>query len=155
MSQWTPPTIAEFQAQFYRDFPFAPPEYATDTGAETLKKFVINQDVQNAINLASIDFNDALFGTNATQIFMYLAAHYLIESLNAASMGLNSQARFSLESSSVGGVSIANNVWEWAKSNPQFAKFLNTRHGQIYLELVYPYTIGGGIVTLHSRTTYA
>ena len=140
MSCFTPPTPAQFQLQFFRDFPYAPPELfpKTNPTSEELRKWIFQLDVHNATN-----------------IFMYLAAHYLVEAIRASSMGLNSQAKFALESSSVGGVSKSSAVWAWAKDNPQLAKFLTTKHGQIYLSLAYPYTIGGGIRTIPSRTTYA
>jgi hypothetical protein len=156
MSCFVPPNIAQFQAQFFRDFPFSPPEVFNQNppDPELLKKWVFALDVQNAINMADADFNPQ-YGDNNSLIFLWLAAHYLVESLRASSMGLNSQAKFALESSSVGGVAIGNAVWAWAKDNPQLAKYLLTKHGQNYLALVYPYTIGGGIRTMLSNTTYA
>ena len=156
MSCFVPPTIAQFQSQFFRDFPYAPPEVFNQNppDPELLKKWVFAVDVQNAMNMANADFNPQYAENNAL-IFNLLAAHYLVESMRASSMGLNSQAKFALESSAVGGVSIANAVWAWAKDNPQLAKYLTNKHGQNYLSLVYPYTIGGGMTTVISDTTYA
>jgi len=57
-------------------------------------------------------------------------------------MGLNSQPKWILDASSVGGVSISNNVNERFAADPNFSKYLTTGKGQIYLDLVYPYTVG-------------
>jgi hypothetical protein len=133
---WTAPTVAQFKAQFYRDFPYAP---ATDL--QNLD-YVIDQDITNAITEALQNFNCALFGDNTTIIFLYLAAHTLVSNIRNSSMGLSSQAKFPLESSSVGGVSIANNINERFASDPIFAGYLTTGYGKKYLDLVYPYTIG-------------
>lgn len=155
MSCFVPPTIAQFKAQFLRDFPYAPGELANDTTDATLRKYIINQDIQNAINDAVVDFNEDLFSVNATQIFYYLAAHYLVDNIRNSSMGLNSQAKFPLESSSVGGVSINNSLCERLTQDANFAKYLTTGYGKKYLTLAYPYTVGAGIQTLPGRTTIA
>lgn len=155
MNCFVPPTIAQFQAYFFRDFPYAPPELATSTAATTLCQYVINQDIQNAINEAAIDFNDALFGTNAMTLFYYLAAHFLVENIRNSSMGLNSQAKFPLESSSVGGVSINNSLCERLAQDANFAKYLTTGYGKKYLSMAYPYTVGAAIKTLQGDTTVA
>ena len=139
---WVVPTVAQFQAQFFRDFPYAPAQLATDTSDATLSKYVINQDIQNAIDLANVDFNSGLFGDMSQTIFMYLAAHYLIVNIRDSSMGLNSQPKWILDASSVGGVSISNNINERFASDPNFSKYLTTGKGQIYLDLVYPFTVG-------------
>ena len=68
---WNPPQVTDFQTQFFRDFPYAP-------AGDTSLKYVQNQDIQNAINEAVIDFNASLFGSDATTIFMYLAVHLSI-----------------------------------------------------------------------------
>lgn len=135
---WVPPTYAQFQAQFFRDFPYAPLDDNTSLN------FVQPIDITNAINLANADFNPGLFGTNAVLIFMYLAAHYLVLALRNSSMGLNSQAKFPLDASSVGGVSISNNINERFANDANFAKYLTTGYGQMYITLAYPYTVGAG-----------
>ncbi len=148
MSAWTPPTVAEFKAQFVRDFPYAPASAPDDL------KFVTNADVQSAINTAQVNFNTCLFGANTTIIFMYLAAHVLVLALRNSSQGLNSQAKFALESSSVGSVSITNNINEQFANDPIFSGYLKTGYGQVYLDMVYPYTIGNVDISC-GRTTYA
>ena len=133
---WTPPQIADFQTQFFRDFPYAP-------AGDASLKYVQSQDIQNAINEAVIDFNPCLFGSDATTIFMYLAAYMLVANLRNSGMGLGSLPKFPLESSSVGGVSISNSIVARFKDDANFAKYLLNGYGQKYLTLAYPYTIGG------------
>lgn len=145
---WTAPTTTEFKAQFVRDFPYAPSSAPTDL------KYVTDADIQSAINEAQVSFNCGLFGANTTIIFMYLAAHTLVMNIRNSSMGLNSQAKFILESSSVGSVSITNNINERFASDPIFAGLLKTGYGQKYLDMVYPYTIGN-VGESCGQTTYA
>ncbi len=148
MSAWTPPTVAQFKAQFVRDFPYAPAAAPNDMA------YVMDADVQSAINAAQVNFNTTLFGDNTTTIFMYLAAHTLVMALRNSSQGLNSQAKFALNSSSVGSVSITNNINEQFANDPMFSGYLKTGYGQTYLDMVYPYTIGN-VGTSCGRTTYA
>lgn len=137
---WTPPTIAAFKAQFVRDFPYAPPQDLTNLD------YVIDADIQSAINEGQLSINDdSMYGANTTQIFLYLAAHLLTENIRNSMQGLTSQAKFALESSSVGGVAISNAIPESFKSNPIFAGYLTTGYGKKFLNLVYPYTIGGAV----------
>lgn len=133
---WVTPTVAQFKTQFFRDFPYAP------TGNPSLE-FVQDQDIQNAITIAEGDFNPQ-YGSNTTVIFLFLAAHYMVLSLQNSALGLNSQGKFVLESSTVGGVSTVNNIVERFKNDPNFNKYIRTGYGQLYLDMVYPYTIGAG-----------
>lgn len=145
---WTPPTVAEFKAFFFRDFPYAPADAQTDLS------LVVDQDIQNAINLGQVDFNAGLFGANTTLVFMYLAAHNLVINLRNSSAGLNSQAKFALDSMSVGSVSLSYNINELFAKDPFFSGFLKTGYGQKYLDLVYPYTVGN-VKTAIGTTTFA
>lgn len=148
MSSWTPPTVADFKAQFVRDFPYAPANSQNDL------KYILDSDVQSAINTAQVNFNTGLFGSNTTIIFMYLAAHTLVMAIRNSSMGLNSQAKFPLDSAGVGSVSISNNINEQFASDPLFSGLLKTGYGQMYLDIVYPYTVGNVELSC-GRTTFA
>ena len=143
-----PPQVADFQAFFFRDFPYAP------TG-DTSLKYVQPQDIQNAINEALIDFNWGLFGDNGIILFWYLAAHCMVENIRNSSMGLGSQAKFPLENSSVGGVSISNSICARFADDANFARFLTTGYGKKYLILAYPYTVGAGIGVVSGNSTSA
>ena len=151
---WSPPTVAVFQAQFFRDFKYAPPDLFNLTGPEVINKYIVSQDIQNALNLALMDFNPQ-YGTYNTIVFLYLSAHYMVMNIRNSSMGLNSQAKFMLESSSVGGVSIVNNINELFAKDPNFSKYLTTGYGQIYLDMVYPFTVGGGLGIVPGTITSA
>ena len=134
--QWTPPTVAQFQAQFFRDFPYAPADDSI-----TLD-YVQPQDIQNAINEANAQFNPGLFGNNAVMIFMYLAAHCLCTNLQNSAIGIGAQAMFANSSASVGSVSFVNNIDNAYLGQPMFAQYLTTGYGKKYLDLAYPYTVG-------------
>ena len=57
-------------------------------------------------------------------------------------MGLGSLAKFPLENSNVGGVSVSNSIVGRFKDDANFAKYLSNGYGKKYLTLAYPYTIG-------------
>lgn len=142
------PTVALFKTQFFRDFPYAPAEDPTNLD------YVTDTDITNAINEALLNFNDSLFGDLSLTVFMYLAAHILVMNIRNSSMGLSSLAKFALDSTSVGGVSISNNINDQFKNDPLFSSFLTTGYGKKYLDLVYPFTVGN-VGTSCGRTTAA
>lgn len=145
---FTPPTIAQFKAQFVRDFPYAPP---TDAGNLS---YVTDVDIQSALNEAGYNFNDGLFSDMSTIIYLYLSAHMLVVNIQNASKGLASQARFPLLSTGVGSVNLSNNIPELFQNSPMFNGFLKTGYGQKYLDLVYPFTIGNVGISC-GTTTFA
>lgn len=146
MSAWVPPTVSEFKARFNRDFPYAPVSDPDNID------FVTDADIQLAINEGQISFNSSIFGDSTTPIFMYLAAHCLVTSIRNSGMGLASQAKFALNSTSVGGVSIDNNINEMFASNPMFSQYLETGYGKKYLQMIYPYTVGNVRISLGTTT---
>ncbi|RTL04660.1 DUF4054 domain-containing protein [Candidatus Dependentiae bacterium] len=143
---WIPPTVAEFKARFNRDFPYAPESDPTNIN------YVCDSDIQTAINEAQINFNSGLFGDYATPIFMYAAAHALVISIRNSGMGLASQAKFALESTSAGGISISNNINDRFAGDPLFSEYLQSGYGKKYLDLVYPFTIGNVVVNCGTTT---
>jgi len=149
---WVPPTAAQFQAFFFRDFPYA----GADTPATDLD-YVQPQDINNAIALAQVNFSPRPFNIasgQATTVFYYLAAFFLVENLKASSKGISAQANFPTNSIGVGGVSLGMEVPEQFKKNPTYSMYMRNAYGQQYMQLVYPYTIGGaGIVA--GTTTYS
>lgn len=149
MASWQPPTVADFKARWNRDFPYAPAEDPDNL------KFVCNTDIQRAIDEALVNFSTWLFGDNTTLIFMWLAAHYLVVNIRNSGMGLASQSKFALNSTSVGGVNINNNINDRFAGDPMFAQYLTTGYGQQYLQLVYPYTVGAGVNVVKGTTTFA
>lgn len=145
---WIAPTAAQFKANFVRDFSYAPTNDANNLD------YITDADINAAVSQAQVNFNTGLFGDSTTAIFMFLAAHTLVMNIRNSSMGLNSQAKFPLNSSSVGGVSISNNINEQYANDPLFSSYLQTGYGKIYLDMVYPFTIGNVGISC-GRTTAA
>lgn len=129
----TPPSVAEFKAQFVRDFP-----YGSDTSA------VMDADISSAITLAGFNVNEGLFSTEAEFKFAYnyLAAHYLVTSIKASSQGLGGSFNWLESSKSVGSVSQAFAIPEKILSNPLYAMFSKTPYGAMYISLILPLTYG-------------
>ena len=145
--QWVPPSNAAFQAQFFRDFPYAP---ATDPNN---LDYVTGPDLTNASNEAVIAFNAGIFGNNADLLFFYLWAHYLSLNLQNAAKGIAAQAQFAQESIGVGSVSMSNQIADEFKNNPLFSALLSTAYGRKYLEMAYPYTVGAAQVAWGQTTS--
>lgn len=133
---WVAPSATDFKNVFTRDFPFAPEEDPTNLD------FVTDADINRAVSEAQLMFNPCLFGASATQIFMFLAAHHLVINLQSSAKGLSAQAKFAIESTSVGGVSTSFSIPQVFKDDPMFSGLMTTAYGLKYLNLVYPYTIG-------------
>lgn len=132
----TPPSVAEFKAQFVRDFP-----YGSDTSA------VMDADISSAITLAGFNVNEGLFSTEAEFKFAYnyLAAHYLVTSIKASSQGLGGSFNWLESSKSVGSVSQAFAIPEKILSNPLYAMFSKTPYGAMYISLILPLTYGNAV----------
>ena len=147
---WVPPTAAQFQAFFFRDFPYA----GLNTPATDLN-YVQPQDINNAIALAQINFSPRPFNIvsgQATTVFMYLAAFFLVENLKNSSKGIAAQANFPLNSIGAGGVNVGMEVPEAFKKNPTYSMYCRNAYGQQYLQLVYPMTIGGASIAFGTTT---
>ena len=140
VAPWTPPTYQQFQAFFFRDFPYAGP----DTPATDLN-YVQPQDINNAIDLGVINFSPSMFDVQSgqsTTVFMYLAAFYLVENLKNAAKGLAAQANFPITGIGAGGVNVSMEPPESFLKHPTYAMFTRNAYGLNYLSLIYPYTIG-------------
>jgi hypothetical protein len=134
--QWVAPQNSDFKARFFRDFPYAP-------AGETSQQYVQDQDLTNASAEAQMSFNAGIFSNNADTIFYFLWAHHLCLNLQNAIRGIGSQAQFAQESGSVGSASVTNQIAEQFKNDPVFSSLLATAYGRKYLEMAYPYTVGG------------
>ena len=136
---WTPPTVSQFKSYFFRDFPYLP----TNT-VDNPNDYVQPQDIQNAINLALVNFNSSLFGSAAqiTTVFMYLAAFYLVQNLKTSARGIYAQLNFPTASAGVGGVNISFQVPDKVTKSPFLFAYTGNAYGMAYLSLVLPQTIG-------------
>jgi hypothetical protein len=128
------PTIAQFQTQFIRDFP-----YGTDPNVS-----ILDADIINAFNLTDITINPNLWCDQSSyQIaYGYLAAHFLVLNLRASSQGLNGQYNFLQNSKSVNGVSEAFTIPQRVIDNPLFSQYFKTNYGSQYMHLVWPLIVG-------------
>ena len=146
---WTAPTIAEFKAFFARDFNFAP-----STDPNNLD-YVIDADITKAIAEGEINFNSSSYGTNAqiTNVFMYLAAFYLVFNLQNSMKGITSQSKFPINSNSVGSVSISFQIPERYAKDPVLSMYTQNGYGMKYLSLVLPF-LSGNVDLIEGTTTY-
>jgi|SRR5215217_1587141 len=133
------PTIEEFKARFYRDFPFQPADLPVDINA-----YVQDQDIYNAFATSSGIINQELFPNegNYSQGFNLLSAHYMVMALDTSSQGLNGQFDWLTSSKSVGSVSISYSIPQSILDNPYFALLAKTRYGAAYLAMILPYLVG-------------
>ena len=130
-----PCTISEFKSYFARDFNFAP---ADDQG--NIDQYIVDADITKAITESVLNFNDGLFNDPAT-IFMYLVAYTLVVNLQNSAKGISSQAKFPINSNSVGGVSISFAIPERYAKDAFIQQYTKNGYGMKYLELVLPYLV--------------
>ena len=146
---WTPPSIAEFKAFFARDFNYAP-----STDPNNLD-YIIDGDITKAINEGVINFNTSLYGTDAqvTNVFMYLAAFFLVFNIQNSMKGITSQSRFPISSNSVGGVSISFQLPERYAKDPILSMYTQNGYGMKYLALSLPF-LSGNVNLIEGTTTF-
>ncbi len=127
---YTNPTTTDFKNYFVRDFP-----YGVDP-----KTSILDQDITNALADAGINFNPALWATQANYTIGYLllTAHFLVMSIRASSQGLGGQFAFLENSKSVGSVSEGISIPQRILDNPEFSYLCKTNYGTKYLMLVLP-----------------
>lgn len=139
---WTQPTVADFKAYFVRDFQYAP------EGSSDMSKYILDADISKAISEALVNFNESMFDSdaNTTVVFLYLAAFFLVLSLQTSAQGVGSQVNFPVNSKSVGGVSISFSIPERILKSPVFSIYAQNGYGLKYLQFVLPYTIGNAVL---------
>lgn len=145
---FTIPTVADFKAQFVRDFPYA------QTGDAANADYVMDADIALAITQANLSFNDCLFGDAAKVVFLYLAAFFLVENLKTAAKGIAAQASFILNSNSVGSVSQSFSIPDRFTSDAILSQFTRNAYGMQYLTLALPYLVGN-VQVIAGTTTWA
>lgn len=127
-------TVAQFQAQFIRDFP-----YGTDPATS-----VLPQDITNAFNMVDITINARLWPNQTAYTVAYnlLGAHFLVLNLRASSQGLNGQYNWAQSAKSVGSVSETFSIPQRILDNPEFMALTKTNYGAQYLNLLWPMLVG-------------
>ncbi len=144
------PSVDDFKDQFFRDFKYAP------EGSENDLNFITDRDINKAYAQALINFNAGIFGTDAeaTLIFLWLAAFYLVYDLQTSAQGIGSQANFPVTSKSVGNVSASFQIPDKIMKNPTLAIYAMNGYGMKYLSMALPYTVGN-VRVVNGTTTVA
>jgi hypothetical protein len=129
----TKPTVAEFKAYFFRDFPYG-----------VSLDMVTDMDIAKAQVEASLNFNEALWDTQEyySMAFNYLTAHYLVMDLRAASQGIAGSYSWLTTNKSVGSVSEGYSIPQRIMDNPYLAMLSKTNYGAKYLSLALPSLTG-------------
>lgn len=137
------PSVADFKAQFFRDFP-----YGGDVNVN-----VIDADIQNALNFANVNFNPDFWSSQAnyTLGFLLLTAHYLVMNMRASSQGINGQFNFLQQSKSVGAVAEAFGIPQRVLDNPDWSILCKTNYGAQFLQLLLP-QLSGQIFSVRGTT---
>lgn len=174
-------TVADFKAQFFRDFPYLPVYSATQlynigavvyfTSTElfytalldallnvpptpptdpaswlrnvvqpSVDDYVLDEDIEHAFAEAQMNFNQALFGTDAEIKlgYLYLTAFYLCNDLRASRAGIMAAGMYPLSSRSVGNVSESYGIPAAYMDDPLFAFYSLSAYGMKYLAMVIP-----------------
>ncbi len=131
---WTNPSIANFMAQFFRDF-----NYGTD-----INNCVTQQDIANAFVMVNASINQSMWPDQGTYNLGYLllAAHFMVIALRASSQGINGQWGWAQNNKSVGAISEGFEIPERIKNNPDFMQYYKTNYGAQYLNLLWPQLSG-------------
>ena len=106
---------------------------------------VTDYDLANAIiAAASFNLSESLWGSQQAFSYAYnlLAAHYLVETLQAGNTGLAGKAEWLTQSKSVGNVSENYAIPMGILNSPYLSKLSKTTYGAQFLELVSPRLIG-------------
>lgn len=113
---------------------------------------VSDKDITNAFAEACVSFNSSLFSDpdDVKLAYLYLAAHYLVNDLNAG--GAESAGGAPVASRSVGNVSESYSIPQWQLDNPIYSFYTKSSYGLKYLNLVLP-RLTGNIATVAGATS--
>ncbi len=128
------------------------PTVTTDWKEISNVGLVSDLDITNAYAEACITFNDALFDDDDDIVlgYLYLAAHYLVNDLNAG--GQNSSQVGFANSRSVGNVSESYSIPQWLLDDPILSFYGQSSYGRKYLNMILP-RLTGNIATVEGCTT--
>jgi hypothetical protein len=175
-------TVADFKAQFRKDFPYLPTYDAaklynigarvyyptTDlfydckvngtinilptVGANwdlanpqpSTDDYIQDSDITRAFLEAAANFNQAIWGDDATikMVYLYLTAHYLVMDTRAAAGGVAANPIFLVSSRTVGNVSESYGIPARYLENPLFAYLATSPYGLKYLSLLVLRLVG-------------
>ncbi len=137
------PTIQEFKDNFQRDFPFG-----TD-----IQTSILDSDIGKAFGESNYWINQGLFDKQEdfTLGYMWLAAHFLTESIRASSQGIAGRYNWVEASKSVSGVSSSYSIPQKILDSPFLSMLSRTTYGAKYLFMIMP-QLYGNIATVRGRT---
>lgn len=146
---YTNPSVPDFKAYFFRDFP-----YGSDVNEN-----VLDADIANAMQMTNININQGLFAEQSDYNvgYLLLTAHYLVMNLRQSSQGLNGQFSFLEQSKGVGSVNSSFAIPQRILDNPNWSMLTKTNYGAQYIQILLPaltgqmYTVpGSGMVPAFS-----
>ena len=114
---------------------------------------VSDLDITNAYAEACVNFNDSLFTSDDDMVlgYLYLAAHYLVNDLNAG--GAEGGAAGGLVNSrSVGNVSESYTIPQWQLDSSIYGFYTKSSYGLKYLNMILP-RLAGNFDTVEGCTT--
>lgn len=128
------PSVADFKAQFSRDFPFG-----TDPNVS-----ILDSDITYAFQMTNININSGLFADQGTYSLCYglLSAHYLVTNIRSSSQGINGQYNFLQQGKGVGAVNENFAIPPMFTDNPLYSMLAKTNYGAQYLQLIYAQLAG-------------
>ena len=146
---YTVPTAADFKAYFDRDFTFG-----EDDPDKPKVRNVRDKDIAAAMQQANVIFAEGLMASQDmyTTCYLYLTAHFLCLTIQAAVSGAYSQFAWLQQSKSAGDVSESYAIPEFIKRNPFLASLYTTRYGARYAGFIVPYLIGNVEIALGDST---
>lgn len=115
-----------------------------DVVSDSTDNYVQDADITRAFGEATVNFNQAIWGDDATikMMYLYLSAHYLINDLKAANGGVAASPAFVVTSRKVGNVSEEYGIPGAYLTNPLYAYLSTTPYGLKYLSLIVPRMVG-------------
>ena len=111
-----------------------------------------DSDIINAIQEASVNFNESLFPDCCTAklVFLYLIAYYLTVDFQNAMAPMSGGGI--VQSKSVGSVSEGYAIPQWMLNNATLSMYAQNGYGRKYLSLIRPYLVGN-IILSKGKTT--
>lgn len=106
---------------------------------DDVENYIQDDDIVKAFAEAKVTFNQALFSSDdeIKMGFLYLAAHYLVHDLRAASGGINGAAGVGiLTGRSVGNVSESYGIPQAYLNDPLYAFYTSSAYGLKFLSMV-------------------
>lgn len=145
---YTAPTVADFKSRFDRDFSFSADAMQTDLSR------VRDVDVTRAFTLAAANFNEGLFGNQATfsEAFLLLSAHFLCVNIGASSQGLAGGAQWATQSKSAGQLAESFAIPQRILNSPLLSQYSKTSYGMTYLQIIAP-LLAGNVSVVCGTTT--